>query len=263
MYCKKCGAKLEKGKKYCSSCSEFAKVEYDPFQLINEEAVQAPKEKKKFKNKFIGVISCISVILVIMAVFTLLDCSGLGNANALNSAEALKKFLDEKPANSLENPINVVMNVNDLMIADVAEAISSAGKFVTLDLSRSSGLTAIDGAFKNNKALTGIILPDSVTRIRDKDFHGCLNLTKLKWTEMGTDSSLIGTWESKDAKKEIVFTKEFFEFSGGGKQPKGFYYITDDTVNFIITSGEIIEMGACYIKDNKLAWGYTIYIKQE
>ena len=142
--------------------------------------------QKLFKT--IGIIVIVSII-----VFAMLGCTGNNNVRVLNSADALKEFLDRQPANSPDKPINVVMNVNDLMLTDISGVISSAGKFVNLDLSRSGGLTTIgDRAFRNNRALTGLILPNTVRMIGREAFDGCINLNTI--TVSGTDASLNGTW---------------------------------------------------------------------
>jgi len=126
--------------------------------------------------KLCKIISVIAIVSI--TVFAIIACNANNSGKVINSADALKVYLDSQPANSHDKPIKVNMNVNDLMIKDISEVINSAGKFVNLDLSRSIGLTTIgDGAFMNNKAIIGIVIPDSVTNIGGNAFRGCSNLS--------------------------------------------------------------------------------------
>jgi hypothetical protein len=96
-----------------------------------------------------------------------------GGGKNINSAESLKKYLDSQPANSLDKPIKVRMRVDNAMIRNVAKVLKASDKFMSLDLSCSSGLTAIgENAFKEVKSLAGVILPNSVTYIGDYAFIG-------------------------------------------------------------------------------------------
>jgi hypothetical protein len=96
-----------------------------------------------------------------------------GGGRNIDSAEALKEYLDSQPANSPDKPIKVSIRVDDAMIKNVAKVLKTSDKFVNLDLSRSSALAVIrEKTFKEVKALAGVTLPDSVTSIGDNAFIG-------------------------------------------------------------------------------------------
>jgi hypothetical protein len=112
-------------------------------------------------------------LLAVILVLAFTACGG-GGGKSLNSASALKEYLDKQPANSPDKPIKVSMSVNDLMLKSVAEVLMSASKYVSLDLSKSAGLTGI--WIEHCEALAGIIIPNSVTYI---EFEACTNLTSI------------------------------------------------------------------------------------
>jgi hypothetical protein len=110
--------------------------------------------------------------------------SNVGGGRNINSADALKTYLDKQPANSPDKPIKVAMKANDAMLKSIAKIINDAGKYVSLDLS-GSPLTTIPGeAFGHNqytgcKMLVGIIIPNSVNRIEFPAFSQCPNLVSV------------------------------------------------------------------------------------
>ena len=110
-------------------------------------------------------------VIALTAIVAFTACSGSGGGGkSLNSAAALKEYLDKQQANSSDQPIKVAMKANDMMLLDIAKVISEAGKYVSLDLS-GSPLTTIGGFFDDDdegvvcKTLVGIIIPNSVTSI--------------------------------------------------------------------------------------------------
>ena len=108
-------------------------------------------------------------LLAVILVLAFTACSGSGGGGkSLNSAEALKEYLDKQPANSPDKPIKVAMKANEMMLNDIAKVIKNAGKYVSLDLS-GSPLTEMKGFFQC-KTLVGITIPDSVTSIDDVAF---------------------------------------------------------------------------------------------
>ena len=118
------------------------------------------------------------IALTVIVAFTACSGSG-GGGKSLNSAEALKEYLDKQPANSPDKPIKVAMKANDMMLGNIKEVLQNVDKYVSLDLS-GSPLTAIpQGAFENCKTLAGITIPDSVTGIGGSAFYGCTSLTSI------------------------------------------------------------------------------------
>jgi len=120
-------------------------------------------------------------IVAFMAVFTLSAATCFiqsgGGGKSLNSAEALKEYLDKQPANSLDKPIRVSMGANEPMLPKIAEAINSAGKYVSLNLT-GSALTTITG-LGGCKMLVSVTIPNSVTSIGDTAFADCTSLTSV------------------------------------------------------------------------------------
>ena len=128
----------------------------------------------------------VSCGLALVLIFLTAACSGSGGGDKIvNSAEALKEYLDKQPANSPDKPIRVAMNANDLAFEEITAAINSSGKYVNLDLFRSSITTIPQFAFfdlyteEGCTGLTGIILPNSVTSIELGAFAGCTGLTSI------------------------------------------------------------------------------------
>jgi len=131
--------------------------------------------------KLIGVIALVAVIG-----FSIIACNKSGNSSSkssggggksLNSPEALKEYLDSQPANGPNNPIKVSMGANAPMLPKIAEAINSAGKYVSLNLT-GNALTNIEG-LGGCKILTSVTIPNSVTDIGGGAFEGCTSLTSV------------------------------------------------------------------------------------
>ena len=85
---------------------------------------------------------------------------GGGGGKSLNSAEALKEYLDKQPANSPDKPIRVSMGANDPMLPKIMEAINSSAKYVHLTLTGSALTTIPNNSFKDCKLLAGITIPN-------------------------------------------------------------------------------------------------------
>jgi len=144
--------------------------------------------------KLLGILALATIIG-----FSMTACGGGGKT--INSADALKAYLDSKPANSPEKPIKVAMKLNEQMFEKVLEAIDSAGKYVSLNLKGSPLTTIPQGAFRDCKSLVSITIPtgvteigvqafrdtgltsctipESVTTIADGAFQGCTGLTSI------------------------------------------------------------------------------------
>jgi hypothetical protein len=146
----------------------------------------------------------VGVAFIAAVVFFMPACKA--SAQTINSAVALKEYLDKQPANTPDKPIKVTMNANGPMLKGITDAINSAGKYVSLDLTGSPlteipdyafydkttkkgcvtlaeiimprGITEIGLYAFSGSSLTSVIIPDSVTCIWDEAFRGC-NLTKI------------------------------------------------------------------------------------
>jgi len=124
------------------------------------------------KNKF-----NFTITFVLLHIFLLATCTA--NAQTINSAEALKEYLDKQPANSPDKPIRVTMSANVPMLKNIATAINSAGKYVSLNLSGNALTSIPDESFAKCDLLAAITLPNSVISIRTWAFDGCTGLTSI------------------------------------------------------------------------------------
>jgi len=122
--------------------------------------------------KLFGIITLVAVIG-----FSMAACGG--GEKSINSADALKTYLDSKPANGPDKPIKVAMKINENMVGDIREAINSAGKYVSLNLTGSPLTTIPSKAFQNCRNLVAITIPNSVTSIDDSAFSDCTGLTSV------------------------------------------------------------------------------------
>jgi len=248
--------------------------------------------------KFWGIIAFIAVIG-----FSMTACTG-GGEKSINSADALKAYLDNQQANSQDKPIKVAMKINEQMVGNIREAINSAGKYVNLNLTGSPLPTIPGGAFQGCKSLVGVIIPnsvisigvsafsgtglvnvvipnsvtnigesafrgtnlanitipDGVTYIGNEAFSGCSNLSSFIWT--GRDNSSInGTWVSKDGREKYKFLNGIWEYSQGSRTEKGVYTIDNEELTIFGHHGTPAHWA---INDNTIIFkenGFT-YTKQ-
>jgi hypothetical protein len=137
------------------------------------------------------------ILFLTLFVFSSVACFGQNNAGkAINSADALKEYLDNQPANSPDKPINIKMKVNETMLPSISHVISGAGKYVNLDLS-GSPLTAIpEEAFRNNKNLSGITIPNDVTSIDWRAFSECSSLASINISSYDKTGTKYVEWKS-------------------------------------------------------------------
>ncbi|MDR2729829.1 MAG: leucine-rich repeat domain-containing protein [Treponema sp.] len=128
----------------------------------------------KNTNKLFGraVIAVITLTALFAVSTTACSKSGGGGGKSLNSATELKEYLDKQPANGPDKPIKVAMKANEMMLEKIAEVISEAGKYVSLDLSGSPLTTIPEEAFSGCKTLVGVIIPKGVTSIETRAFRG-------------------------------------------------------------------------------------------
>jgi len=111
-------------------------------------------------------------ILLAILVFALLlpFCNKSGGSSGIagqtiNSAEDLLAYLNKQPANSPDKPIKVSMVANEPMLPKIKDAMNSAGKYVSLNLSGNLLTKIPSEAFKGCETLAAITIPDSVTSV--------------------------------------------------------------------------------------------------
>jgi hypothetical protein len=134
------------------------------------------EDKERFYMKKTLIVS-----IAIAVAFTLSTtaCSKSGGGKSINSAKALKEYLDSQPANRPDKPIKVAMKANDLMLEEIVEAIMEANKYVSLNFTGNALTTIPRGAFEDCLTLAGITIPNSVTNIGDGAFSDCTNLARI------------------------------------------------------------------------------------
>jgi hypothetical protein len=133
---------------------------------------------KKTKTNGAKKRSLLAIALITVLVFSTVSCTGSGG-KTLNSAEALKEYLDKQPANTPDKPIRVTMNANAPMLPNIAAAINSAGKYVSLNLSGDALTVIPELSFADCDMLVSINIPKSVTSIGSRPFYYCSSLTSV------------------------------------------------------------------------------------
>jgi len=108
------------------------------------------------KNTF----KVVSIVLVVVFTLTAATCFGQSEGKIINSAEALKEYLNSQPANSPDKPIKVTMSINDQMLPEIAGVIKDAGKYVSLNFSGNTLTIIPDTAFHRCETLVGITIPN-------------------------------------------------------------------------------------------------------
>jgi len=106
-------------------------------------------------------VKVIIVALALVTAFSMIACNkGGSGGKSINSAEALKAYLDKQPANGPDKPIKVSMTINLPMFENVVDVIKSAGKYVSLNISGNILTNIPDGAFLGCETLTSITIPN-------------------------------------------------------------------------------------------------------
>ena len=183
-------------------------------------------------------------LLAVILAIAFTACGG-GGSKSLNSASALKEYLDKQPANSPDKPIKVAMSVNDMMIENVMEVIENAGKYVSLDFSKSTGLTVLeDDFFEYVEALVSITIPKSVESIYGLSGP---NLTSIKVDPGNPNYTVEGGILYNKAKTEIVSVPK--GISGNVTIPDSVTDIGDAFRGCTGITGITIPNGVTYIDD--------------
>jgi hypothetical protein len=151
-------------------------------------------------------IKCIGIAIIAAIALSTAACSG-GGGKSINSAEALKAYLDSQPGNSLSNPIKVNMAVNDLTLIDIVDVIKSADNYVSLNLSGNALTTIGKDAFKDCNKLLRITIPSSVKNIDTFAFSGCTSLAAIYVDSSNANysSSTNGILYNKDKTVLLLF----------------------------------------------------------
>jgi hypothetical protein len=172
-----------------------------------------------------------TALLVILAVFTAIaisfalvacqepyDSNGNNTGNGtspdggpittspvFSAIDEMRAWLEKQPANASYRIKLNIDNVNDF--TKLSSALkNNANKYVYLDLSGSYVTEFPRGAFSGCVTLTEIIIPNSVTNIRDYAFEGCTSLTAIN-----TDTSNIyystqdGVLYNKDKTTLVIY----------------------------------------------------------
>jgi hypothetical protein len=195
--------------------------------------------------------------------------SGSANAQSggktLNSAEALKEYLDSQPANGPDKPIKVSMTINDPMLKSVADVIKSAGKYVSLNITGNALTTITDEAFADHKTLVNITIPNSVTTIGGEAFAGCINLSSITIPNSVTyihEYSFAGcTSLTSVTIPNSITSIEDVAFSGCTSLTSVTFQGTIDPKNFgYIINGKVYSPFYGDLRDKYLAGGIGTYI---
>jgi len=111
------------------------------------------------------------------------------------SVASMASWLRAQPANTVDTPYTVKVNVNNSGNLWLRDAFTSPTKYIRLDLSAST-ITNIpmwgdEGAGLGYSNITGVIIPTSVTSINSYAFRGFINLTSIIIPDSVTS---IGWW---------------------------------------------------------------------
>jgi hypothetical protein len=101
-------------------------------------------------------ITALALVFIVSAT----SCNAQSAGRTINSATALKEYLDSQSANTPDKPIRVSMGANSPMIKDIAKAIQDSGKYVYLTLTGNVLKAIPDKAFYECECLAGITIPD-------------------------------------------------------------------------------------------------------
>ena len=118
----------------------------------------------------------------VLGFIAMIACATLSFGEVVK-ADALKEYLESRPANSPDAPIKISLKMNASMFEGVADILRSTDKYVSIDIDSTNMFTSIsipDSAFRDCKSLINMDLKAGVTKIGKDAFRGCSNLVSLK-----------------------------------------------------------------------------------
>lgn len=139
------------------------------------------------KNLFYSFI----LVLFCLAILSTITCdngingteenNGTDSIKSFTNIEELRVYLVSYNANTQANPIKIKLTVNmSNGLSELSTALSSAHRYVDLDLSDCSGITNFSLVGQSCRTwITALMLPNSVTTIADNAFSGCTALTSV------------------------------------------------------------------------------------
>jgi hypothetical protein len=132
-------------------------------------------------NKVLGIIAFTAII-----VFAFLGCknptdSSDTQAITITNTDDFATYLNDIPANTANTPVSVKIDIDlETGWETLNNFIASAGKYVEIDLSDSTGITTISNInFPLDYHIVSIALPNSVIAIEDQAFYGHSGLTSV------------------------------------------------------------------------------------
>ena len=131
-----------------------------------------------------GMYIAVMTAVVFSVMFTFSAC-GIGKDKewkTFSNCERMKTYLSMNPYNTPDTPFKIKLNINDNDLTDFSYSLVVIEHYYFLDLSGSTITTVpahIFATFSNERRLTGIILPNTVTAIEKEAFRGCKTLVSI------------------------------------------------------------------------------------
>ena len=112
-----------------------------------------------------------------------------------SSIESVLSYLDMLPANTQDTPIQITLE--DVDVSDLESLFSGLDRYISLDLSGSTGTSISFNGYANADKLVSLVLPVSLTSITGWAFGNCsslisIDLSATSITSIG-DQAFIGT----------------------------------------------------------------------